>query len=146
MRSILGDIRRLQSMDENELYSAAKEHRAPIELGRYVAERAVKVIRDKIRPDGLRVLDGRVLATEVSLLLDGDQFNCSSDHRFLIEIKRLIRALSFTWRGIASLRFFSCRQDHSEQTVTGEVCEVGARCKKEFGFFPIVNLSAMIAS
>jgi pyridoxal 5'-phosphate synthase pdxS subunit len=38
MRAILGDIRRLQSMDENELYSAAKEHRAPIELVRYVAE------------------------------------------------------------------------------------------------------------
>ena len=33
MRSILGDIRRLQSMDENELYSAAKEHRAPIRPG-----------------------------------------------------------------------------------------------------------------
>src|SRR5246127_4201697 len=38
MRSILGDIRRLQSMDENELYSAAKEHRAPYELIRNVAE------------------------------------------------------------------------------------------------------------
>jgi pyridoxal 5'-phosphate synthase pdxS subunit len=38
MRAILGDIRRLQSMDENELYSAAKEHRAPIELVRHVAE------------------------------------------------------------------------------------------------------------
>ena len=32
MRSILGEIRRLQSMDENELYAAAKEHRAPYEL------------------------------------------------------------------------------------------------------------------
>jgi pyridoxal 5'-phosphate synthase pdxS subunit len=38
MRSILGAIRRLQSMDENELYSAAKEHQAPIELIRNVAE------------------------------------------------------------------------------------------------------------
>src|SRR5882757_2489470 len=38
MRSILGDIRRLQSMDENELYSAAKEHRAPYDLIRNVAE------------------------------------------------------------------------------------------------------------
>jgi len=38
MRAILGDIRRLQSMDENELYAAAKEHQAPIELVRNVAE------------------------------------------------------------------------------------------------------------
>ena len=38
MRSILGEIRRLQSMDENELYAAAKEHRAPYELIRFAAE------------------------------------------------------------------------------------------------------------
>jgi pyridoxal 5'-phosphate synthase pdxS subunit len=38
MRSILGEIRKLQSMDENELYSAAKEHRAPYELVRFAAE------------------------------------------------------------------------------------------------------------
>src|SRR5690349_12315278 len=38
MRSILGDIRRLQSMDENELYTAAKEHRAPYDLVKLVAE------------------------------------------------------------------------------------------------------------
>ena len=38
MRSILGDIRRLQSMDEDELYSAAKEHGAPYDLVRNVAE------------------------------------------------------------------------------------------------------------
>jgi pyridoxal 5'-phosphate synthase pdxS subunit len=38
MRSILGEIRKLQSMDENELYAAAKEHRAPFELVRYAAE------------------------------------------------------------------------------------------------------------
>jgi len=38
MRSILGEIRRLGSMDENELYAAAKEHRAPYELVREVAE------------------------------------------------------------------------------------------------------------
>src|SRR5438874_10584903 len=30
MRAILGEIRRLQTMDENELYTAAKEHQAPI--------------------------------------------------------------------------------------------------------------------
>ena len=38
MRSILGEISKLQSMDENELYSAAKEHRAPYELVRFAAE------------------------------------------------------------------------------------------------------------
>ena len=38
MRTILGEIRRLQSMDEDELYAAAKEHRAPYELVRLVAE------------------------------------------------------------------------------------------------------------
>ena len=38
MRSILGEIRKLQSMDENELYAAAKEHRAPYELVRFAAE------------------------------------------------------------------------------------------------------------
>jgi pyridoxal 5'-phosphate synthase pdxS subunit len=38
MRAILGEIRRLQSMDENELYAAAKEHRAPYDLVRYAAE------------------------------------------------------------------------------------------------------------
>ncbi|MDX6532371.1 MAG: pyridoxal 5-phosphate synthase pdxS subunit [Gaiellales bacterium] len=38
MRSILGEIKRLQGMDEDELYSAAKEHRAPVELVRSVAE------------------------------------------------------------------------------------------------------------
>src|SRR6478752_4493970 len=38
MRAIRSEIRRLQSMDENELYSAAKEHRAPYDLIRNVAE------------------------------------------------------------------------------------------------------------
>jgi pyridoxal 5'-phosphate synthase pdxS subunit len=38
MRSILGEIRRLQSMDENELYAAAKQHQAPYELVRFAAE------------------------------------------------------------------------------------------------------------
>src|SRR5881398_32960 len=38
MRSILGEIRRLQTMDENELYTAAKEHQAPLELVRFAAE------------------------------------------------------------------------------------------------------------
>jgi len=38
MRAILGEIRRLGSMDENELFAAAKEHSAPYELVREVAE------------------------------------------------------------------------------------------------------------
>ncbi len=38
MRAILGEIRRLQSMDENELYAAAKDHRAPYDLVRFCAE------------------------------------------------------------------------------------------------------------
>jgi pyridoxal 5'-phosphate synthase pdxS subunit len=38
MRAILGEIRRLQAMDEDELYAAAKEHRAPYELVRRTAE------------------------------------------------------------------------------------------------------------
>jgi pyridoxal 5'-phosphate synthase pdxS subunit len=37
LRSILGDIRRLGVADEPELFAAAKEHRAPIELIREVA-------------------------------------------------------------------------------------------------------------
>jgi pyridoxal 5'-phosphate synthase pdxS subunit len=39
LRSILGDIRRLTVADEAELFAAAKEHRAPVELIREVAER-----------------------------------------------------------------------------------------------------------
>jgi pyridoxal 5'-phosphate synthase pdxS subunit len=38
MRTIAGEVRRLSTMDETELYSAAKEHRAPVELVREVAE------------------------------------------------------------------------------------------------------------
>jgi pyridoxal 5'-phosphate synthase pdxS subunit len=38
MRAIIGEIRRLGAMDEDELYGAAKEHRAPFELVRMCAE------------------------------------------------------------------------------------------------------------
>jgi pyridoxal 5'-phosphate synthase pdxS subunit len=38
MRAVFGAIRQLQSMREDELHSAAKEHRAPYELVRWVAE------------------------------------------------------------------------------------------------------------
>jgi pyridoxal 5'-phosphate synthase pdxS subunit len=38
MRAVFGAIRRLQAQREDELYAAAKEHRAPYELVRWVAE------------------------------------------------------------------------------------------------------------
>ena len=38
MRSILGEIKRLGSMDEDELYASAKNHQAPYELVRCCAE------------------------------------------------------------------------------------------------------------
>ena len=38
MRSILGEIKRLGAMDEDELYAVAKQHQAPYELVRYCAE------------------------------------------------------------------------------------------------------------
>jgi len=38
MRAIRADIRRLSTLDETELYAAAKEHRAPVELVREIAE------------------------------------------------------------------------------------------------------------
>jgi pyridoxal 5'-phosphate synthase pdxS subunit len=38
MRSVFGAIRSLQALREEELYAAAKEHRAPFELVRWVAE------------------------------------------------------------------------------------------------------------
>ena len=38
MRAVFGAIRALQSLREDELHAAAKEHRAPYELIRWVAE------------------------------------------------------------------------------------------------------------
>jgi pyridoxal 5'-phosphate synthase pdxS subunit len=38
MRAVFGGIRRLGALREEELYAAAKEHRAPYELVRWVAE------------------------------------------------------------------------------------------------------------
>ena len=38
MRAVFGAIRQLQALREDELYAAAKEHRAPYELVRWVAE------------------------------------------------------------------------------------------------------------
>src|SRR5204862_5158768 len=39
MRTIMGEIRRLSSMDETELATAAKNHQAPLDLVRMVAEK-----------------------------------------------------------------------------------------------------------
>ena len=39
MRAIIGEIKRLTSMDEDEIFAAAKDHRAPVELVRWVAEK-----------------------------------------------------------------------------------------------------------
>jgi pyridoxal 5'-phosphate synthase pdxS subunit len=39
LRTILGDVRRLTVADEPEIFAAAKEHRAPVELVREVADR-----------------------------------------------------------------------------------------------------------
>ena len=38
MRSILGEIKRLGAMDEDELYGVAKQHQAPYDLVKYCAE------------------------------------------------------------------------------------------------------------
>lgn len=38
MRAVFGAIRELQAMRDDELYSAAKDHRAPYELVKWVAE------------------------------------------------------------------------------------------------------------
>jgi pyridoxal 5'-phosphate synthase pdxS subunit len=38
MRAVFGGIRQLQGLRDDELYAAAKEHRAPYELVRWVAE------------------------------------------------------------------------------------------------------------
>ena len=53
---------------------------------RLVAEKTVRVSRDETRPDGLRLLEGRVTTTEVSLLLDADgrmlRGRCSCSYHF----------------------------------------------------------------
>jgi hypothetical protein len=68
------------------------EHPETLAARRLVAEKTVKVRRDETRPDGLRVLEGRVLATEVSLLLDGDgrmlRGRCSCSYHFTGGLRR----------------------------------------------------------
>jgi hypothetical protein len=68
------------------------EHPETAAARRFVAETAVKVHRDETHSDGLRVLDGRVLASEVSLLLDGDgrmlRGRCSCSYHFTGGLRR----------------------------------------------------------
>jgi hypothetical protein len=68
------------------------EHPETAAARRFVTERAVKVASDETRPDGLRILEGRVLTTEVSLLLDGDgrmlRGRCSCSYHFTGGLRR----------------------------------------------------------
>jgi hypothetical protein len=68
------------------------EHPETAAARRFVAESAVKVDRDEARPDGLRILEGRVLATAVSLLLDADgrmlRGRCSCSYHFTGGLRR----------------------------------------------------------
>jgi hypothetical protein len=68
------------------------EHPETAAARRLVAERTVKISRDETRADGLRVLEGRVHTTEVSLLLDGDgrmlRGRCSCSYHFTGGLRR----------------------------------------------------------
>jgi hypothetical protein len=68
------------------------EHPETAAARRLVAEHTVKITRDETRPDGLRVLEGRVFTTEVSLLLDGDgrmlRGRCSCSYHFTGGLRR----------------------------------------------------------
>jgi hypothetical protein len=68
------------------------EHPETLAARRLVAEKTVKVSRDEIRADGLRILEGRVLTTEASLLLDGDgrmlRGRCSCSYHFKGGLRR----------------------------------------------------------
>lgn len=68
------------------------EHPETAAARQFVAGRTVKISRDETRPDGLRVLEGRVLPTEVSLLLDGDgrmlRGQCSCSYHFKNGLRR----------------------------------------------------------
>ena len=68
------------------------EHPETAAARRLVAENTVKISRDETRPDGLRVLEGRVITTEVSLLLDGDgrmlRGRCSCSYHFTGGLRR----------------------------------------------------------
>ncbi|HZW30100.1 MAG TPA: hypothetical protein VFF52_05290 [Isosphaeraceae bacterium] len=68
------------------------EHPETAAARQLVAGGTVKVSRDETRPDGLRVLEGRVMTTEASLLLDGDgrmlRGRCSCSYHFTGGLRR----------------------------------------------------------
>lgn len=68
------------------------EHPETDAARRLVAQHTVKITRDEIRTDGLRVLEGRVITTDVSLLLDGDgrmlRGRCSCSYHFTGGLRR----------------------------------------------------------
>jgi hypothetical protein len=68
------------------------EHPETEAARRLVAEGRVRVRRDDTRPDGLRILEGQVLGSEFSLLLDGDgrmmRGRCSCSYHFTGGLRR----------------------------------------------------------
>lgn len=68
------------------------EHPETEAARRLVADNRVSVQRDELMPNGLRVLEGRVGETEVSLLLDGDsrmlRGRCTCSHHFTGGLRR----------------------------------------------------------
>jgi hypothetical protein len=88
------------------------EHPETEAAGRLVAERRVSVLRDEIRPDGLRVLEGKVLGSAFSLLLDGDgrmlRGRCSCSFFFTGGLRRgpcrHLQALRSTANAVAANR------------------------------------------
>jgi hypothetical protein len=68
------------------------EHPETVAARQLVAGRAVRVSRDATQPNGLRILEGRVHTTEVSLLLDGDgrmlRGRCSCSYHFTGGLRR----------------------------------------------------------
>jgi hypothetical protein len=70
----------------------AEENEETVEGRRLAASRAVKLLRDERRPDGLRILQGRHGRTELELLLDADnrmlRGKCSCSHHFTGGLRR----------------------------------------------------------
>ncbi len=68
------------------------EHPETAAARRLIAEHKVKISRDEIRPGGLRVIEGRASATDISLLVDGDgrmvRGHCTCSHHFKGGLRR----------------------------------------------------------
>jgi hypothetical protein len=68
------------------------EHPEIAAARRLIAEHKVKISRDEIRPGGLRVIEGRASATDISLLVDGDgrmvRGHCTCSHHFKGGLRR----------------------------------------------------------